>query len=57
MAIERVDQLNSLGRKVEAIDLDNTGKDRVVLLLKVGDELRNLDGQQEKAEHVQVWNI
>jgi hypothetical protein len=57
MTIERVDQLNSLGRKVEAIDLDNTGKDRVVLLLEVGDELRNLDGQQEKAEHVQVWNI
>lgn len=40
-----IHQLDSFRRKIEAVYLNYAREDRVVLRLKVGDELGNLYGQ------------
>lgn len=54
MVEERVNELDSLGRPLAVVDLQNAWENRVVLLLQVSDELRDLESQEVVGKSVHI---
>lgn len=54
MTVERVDELDSLGGKAGVVHFDYAREHLMAFSLQGSDELRDLDGQQEVAQEVDV---